>query len=304
MLTLALPARSRTMATLRYLVLSMRPKQWTKNLLVFLAAIFAVKFTDMEAVTSALLAFVTFCLLTGATYLLNDLVDVEGDRQHPQKRLRPLASGRLKRWQAVVAVVLLLAIALPLSFRIHFWLGVIAASYFVLMVAYSLELKHMVIIDVLTIALGFVLRAVAGAVAIAVPISPWLYICTLLGALFLGFAKRRQEIVLLNENASQHRHILTEYSPKLLDEMISVVTPALLVTYGFYTFSAENLPSNHAMMLTIPFVIYGIFRYLYLVHHKELGGSPEEVLLSDMPLMIDVVLWLGTAAAIIALSPR
>lgn len=292
------------MATLRYLVLSMRPKQWTKNLLVFLAAIFAVKFTDMEAVTSALLAFVTFCLLTGATYLLNDLVDMEGDRQHPQKRLRPLASGHLKRWQAVVAVLVLLTIALPLSFWMHLWLGVIAASYFVLMVAYSLELKRMVIIDVLTIALGFVLRAVAGAVAIAVPISPWLYICTLLGALFLGFAKRRQEIVLLNENASQHRHILKDYSPKLLDEMISVVTPALLVTYGFYTFSAENLPPNHAMMLTIPFVIYGIFRYLYLVHHKELGGSPEEVLLSDMPLMIDVVLWLGTAAAIMALIPR
>ncbi len=292
------------MVTLKYLILSMRPRQWTKNLLVFLAAIFAVRFSDVEAMSSALLAFVMFCLLTGATYLLNDLMDMKGDRQHPQKLRRPLASGRLKRWQAVTAAFVLLVIALPLSFWMQWWMSAIAVGYVVMMLAYSLVLKRLVIIDVLTIAAGFVLRAVAGAVAIAVPISPWLYICTLLGAVFIGLAKRRQELVLLNDNASQHRYILKEYSPRLLDEMVSVVTPAILITYGIYTFTAENLPQNHAMMLTIPFVIYGIFRYLYLVHHKGMGGSPEDVLLSDVPLIIDVLLWLGSSATILALSPR
>ncbi len=169
------------------------------------------------------------------------------------------------------------------------------------MLAYSSKLKHLVIIDVFTIATGFVLRAVAGAVVINVPISPWLYICTVLGALFLGFGKRRNELLLLNEDATKHRKILREYTTKLLDEMIGVVTASTVMAYGLYTFTAEGLPRNHAMMLTIPFVLYGIFRYLYLIHAKSLGGNPEEILLKDIPLLLDILLWVGSSLLILAL---
>lgn len=276
---------------LKSLLITMRPKQWTKNLIVFAALVFAEKLLDWALLGRTILAFALLCGLSGCVYLINDLADVERDRQHPSKRQRPLASGKLRPAWAIAATILLLATLIPIAFYLNRYFGLIAAVYLLMMIAYSLSLKNIVIVDVLTIAAGFVLRAVAGAVVIAVPISPWLYVCTTLLALFLGFGKRRQELILLEENADEHRAILKEYTPHLLDEMIAVVTSTAVMAYSLYTFSAPNLPPNHSMMLTIPFVLYGIFRYLYLIHVKNEGGSPEEILISDLPLIVDIALW-------------
>lgn len=284
------------------LIREMRPKQWTKNLLLYAGALFSRRLLDPQAFGRATLAFLLFCALSSAVYILNDWVDLEQDRRHPRKRHRPLASGALPLPVAVAALVLLLLIGVGGSFL---WLGtpfgLLALLYLAVMVAYSFWLKHIVILDVFTIAAGFVLRAFAGAVAIPVVISPWLFICTLLLALFLGLGKRRHELVLLEEAAGEHRPILLEYTPQLLDEMMGVVTASVVIAYSLYTFSAENLPENHAMMFTIPFVLYGIFRYLYLVHRRNEGGSPEELLLGDWPLLLDVVLWGLTSMAILYL---
>ncbi len=284
------------------LIREMRPKQWTKNLLLYAGALFSRRLLDPQAFGRATLAFLLFCALSSAVYILNDWVDLEQDRRHPRKRHRPLASGALPLPVAVAALVLLLLIGVGGSFL---WLGtpfgLLALLYLAVMVAYSFWLKHIVILDVFTIAAGFVLRAFAGAVAIPVVISPWLFICTLLLALFLGLGKRRHELLLLEEAAGEHRPILLEYTPQLLDEMMGVVTASVVIAYSLYTFSAENLPKNHAMMFTIPFVLYGIFRYLYLVHRRNEGGSPEELLLGDWPLLLDVVLWGLTSMAILYL---
>ncbi|MBI4301231.1 MAG: decaprenyl-phosphate phosphoribosyltransferase [Chloroflexi bacterium] len=295
------------MSTLKYIILSMRPKQWTKNLIIFMAFAFSAgqfwKPQDLaqaaDKLAPLILAFVIFCLLSGSVYLTNDLFDLEKDRLHPQKRYRPLPSERLKKSQAIGALIFLLVISFVLSFSISSTFALVGAIYYGTMLIYSLWLKHFVIIDVFTIASGFILRAVAGAVAIDVPVSPWLYLCTILGSLFLGFNKRRHELVLLNDNAQNHRRSLEHYTPQLLDELIAVVTPSTVIAYSLYTFSAENLPQNRAMMLTIPFVLYGVFRYLYLVHVKNEGGSPEEVLLKDSPLLINIGLWLITAMTIL-----
>ncbi len=292
---------------LKYLLRSLRPKQWTKNLLVFLALIFSMNLYwepfDLAAVGHLLArtaaAFGLFCLVSGSEYLINDLVDLENDRLHPQKRLRPLASGMLKPSYALWSAALLLVVSLPLSFWLGRLFGAVVLGYVILVLLYSFVLKHIVIVDVFTIAAGFVLRAVAGAIVIDVPISPWLYICTVLGALFLGFSKRRHELVLLNNDASKHRRSLEDYTPQLLEQMIAVVAPAAVIAYSLYTFSAANLPQNHAMMLTIPFVIYGVFRYLYLVHSRNLGGNPEETLLSDLPLIIDIALWVAASTVLL-----
>ncbi len=284
------------------LIREMRPKQWTKNLLLYAGALFSRRLLDPQAFGRATLAFLLFCALSSAVYILNDWVDLEQDRRHPRKRHRPLASGALPLPVAVAALVLLLLIGVGGSFL---WLGtpfgLLALLYLAVMVAYSFWLKHIVILDVFTIAAGFVLRAFAGAAAIPVVISPWLFICTLLLALFLGLGKRRHELLLLEEAAGEHRPILLEYTPQLLDEMMGVVTASVVIAYSLYTFSAENLPENHAMMFTIPFVLYGIFRYLYLVHRRNEGGSPEELLLGDWPLLLDVVLWGLTSMAILYL---
>lgn len=304
---LATPGQDARPSVLRDLVLSARPKQWPKNGLVLLALLFSVNeyWTPSAAglasglIATSLAAFLLFCLLSSAEYLINDYVDAATDREHPSKRRRPIAAGRLTRIQVLGAAAVLGGAGLAGSALLQPAFGVVAALYFGLMVAYTLVLKHVVILDVFSIALGFVLRAAGGAVAIGVPISPWLYLCTILGALFIGFAKRRQEIVLLQEGATNHRRILQEYSPALLDQMINIVSASTLIAYGLYTFSAENLPRNHAMMATTPFVMYGIFRYLYLVHHKNLGGSPEEVLLTDRPLAVDIALWLALSVMIL-----
>jgi 4-hydroxybenzoate polyprenyltransferase len=237
--------------------------------------------------------------LSGAVYIINDLKDVESDRLHPTKRNRPIAAGKLSRNAAVVAAVVAAIASIGAGFLLSIPFGLISVAYLVLQVGYTYVLKNMVLLDVFVIAAGFVLRVVGGAVVIQVAISPWLYIVTILLSLFLGFSKRRHELVLLNDQAGNHRQILREYTPELLEEILAVVTSSTVMAYSLYTFTYEKLPQNHAMMLTIPFVLYGIFRYLYLVHLKNAGGSPEEVLLGDGPFLVNAILWMLSVIVIL-----
>ncbi|HEY68720.1 MAG TPA: decaprenyl-phosphate phosphoribosyltransferase, partial [Thermoflexia bacterium] len=248
------------------LIKTMRPKQWVKNIFIFAALVFDVKLFVPLYLVQTVAGFVLLCLISGAVYIINDLADVEKDRQHPRKRNRPLASGQLGTRPAIVAVILILLVVLPLGFLLNPAFGAILTGYLLLQIAYSFWLKNAVIIDVLVIAVGFLLRVAAGAPLAEAELSPWLYICMTLLALLIGFGKRRHELVLLKENANAHRQSLREYNLPLLDHAISIVTASTLLAYALYTFSAPNLPQNHAMMLTIPFVLYGIFRYLYLIH--------------------------------------
>jgi 4-hydroxybenzoate polyprenyltransferase len=289
---------------LRSLIISLRPRQWTKNLIVFAALLFGRLLFDVEAVAYSVGAFVIFCGLSGVVYLINDVVDRENDRQHPLKRARPIASGALAPSTALIAALVLGTVALAAAAWIGRDLLIVSATYVALLSLYSGPIKQMVILDVLTIALGFVLRAVAGAVAISVPISHWLLVCTILLALFLALSKRRHEIVLLQDSATSHRRILQEYSPYLLDQMIAVVTASTLVAYALYTVSHETIErfGTDRLLLTFPFPIYGIFRYLYLVHQKRGGGSPAEMLLTDRPLLACVALW-TVAVVVIVYSP-
>ncbi len=283
------------------LLVSLRPAQWTKNLLVFAALIFAVKLFDPYAVARATAAFVIFCALSGSVYLINDVADREGDRRHPVKGHRPIASGELSVAIAVNVAVVLGAAAIGAAFFLGWRFALISAAYFVLMTLYSGLLKHLVILDVLTIAIGFVLRAAAGAAAIDVVISHWLLVCTILLALFVALAKRRAELVLLAQDATGHRRILGEYSPYLLDQMIGVVTASTLIAYILYTISPETIAKFGTgwLELTVPFPLYGIFRYLYLVHRHEAGGSPADLLLTDRPLLACVALWAAAVVVII-----
>jgi 4-hydroxybenzoate polyprenyltransferase len=294
----------------RHLLKAMRPRQWTKNGIVFLAFIFSYgqeyylsePDTWTPKVLQALVAFVCFCLVSSADYLVNDIRDVEADRAHPTKRNRPIAAGLLPVRTAWIAAFVLAGIGNAAAFALDWQVGCVVLAYTVMMVAYSYRLKHIVLIDLFIIATGFVLRAMAGALAIDVPISPWLYVVTALGALFLGINKRRAELTLLEQGAGSHRKILDEYTVPMLDQMGAIVTGALLIAYGLYTFTAEGLPENHSMMLTIPFVLYGVFRYMYLVNVKSEGGSPEEVLLKDVPIMLTVMGWLTTTGVILYLA--
>jgi 4-hydroxybenzoate polyprenyltransferase len=275
------------------LLISLRPGQWTKNLFVFAGLIFGQRLLDADAFARAALAFLVFCALSGVVYIINDVVDRERDRHHPHKARRPIASGATS--PGVAAAVALGLGAGAMSAAV--WLGrpfaLVAAAYLGLLLLYSGPLKHIVIIDVLTIAVGFVLRAMAGAVAVGVPMSNWLLVCTILLALFLALSKRRHELVLLAEGATDHRRSLADYSPYLLDQMIGVVTASTLISYIFYTVSPETEMrfGTSLLGLTIPFPLYGIFRYLYLVHRKEGGGSPAELLVTDRPLLLCVALW-------------
>lgn len=290
-----------TRSTAASLFVSLRPDQWTKNLIVFAALIFAVKLLDPAATAKAAAAFLIFCALSGAVYLINDVADREQDREHPVKRMRPIAAGDLSPGAAMIAAVVLSVIALVASFALRPAFGVAAATYLALFVVYTRSLKHIVVLDVMTIAIGFVLRAVAGGLVISVHISNWLLVCTMLGALFLGFAKRRHEITLLAAGAKGHRRILEEYDPYLLDQMIGVVAAATMVAYIIYCASPETHASfgTEWMVLTTPFPIYGLFRYLYLVHRKAGGGSPSDMLLEDRPLLACVLLWGITSVLII-----
>lgn len=271
---------------------TLRPKQWTKNGFVFAALVFDVKLFQPDLLLRTLAGFVLLCLISGTVYLINDLVDVEKDRQHPVKRNRPIAAGVVPFGVAMAVAFLLPAITLPLSYALNVTFGIIVTAYLLLQIAYSFFLKNMVIVDVLTIAAGFVLRVAAGVPLVAAErFSPWLYVFTVLLALFLGLGKRRQELVLLKGKAVNTRSILNQYNLQFLDSMMSVVTTGTVVTYAFYTFSAPNLPANHLMMLTIPFIVYGIFRYLYVIHVQGNGGAPDEVLLTDRPLQVNIVLF-------------
>ncbi len=283
------------------LFLSLRPHQWTKNLVVLAALVFAQRLFDGPSVLVASGALVIFCLLSGAVYLVNDLADLEQDRKHPVKRNRPLAAGKLSPRLATGAAVVLVTGGLVAAYWLAPGFGVVATIYFATMTAYSFILKNIVILDVLVVAFGFVLRAVAGALAIDVVFSNWLLICTLLAALFLALAKRRQELTLLASGAAEHRRILGEYSPYLLDQMIAVVTASTLVSYALYTLAPETVAKfgTDRLIWTLPFVLYGIFRYLYLVHQKEEGGDPTKVLLNDRPILVTVALWAATIVTLI-----
>ena len=275
------------------LLLSLRPRQWIKNLFLFAGLVFSRNLLNLPLLWTVLAAFGLFCLLSGSVYLINDVLDRGRDRRHPIKRLRPIASGRVPVNVALGVALALAFGSLALSFRLRPAFGGVASAYFFLISAYSLWLKHYVIVDVMAIAMGFVLRAVAGAVVIDVPISPWLLICTVLVALFLALGKRRHELVLLEGEAGDHRGILREYSPYLLDQMIAVVTASTVVAYALYTVSGGTVQKFGTTRLswTFPFVLYGVFRYLYLIHRRGSGGRPEEALLSDLPLLLDVLLW-------------
>jgi 4-hydroxybenzoate polyprenyltransferase len=283
------------------LFISLRPGQWTKNLFVFAALVFAQRIHDADAVLRALLAFAVFCALSSAIYLVNDVLDREQDKRHPIKRNRPIASGAVGATVALAVAVILGATALGVSFMLGLPFFAMAATYVVLLSVYSISLKHIVIVDVLTISAGFTLRAAAGAAAIDVPISHWLLVCTTLLALFIALAKRRHELTLLTDSATGHRPILGDYTPYLLDQMISVVTASTLIAYAFYTISPETTArfGTDLLSLTIPFPLYGIFRYLYLVHRREQGGSPAELVVNDRPLLVCVALWALSVVAII-----
>jgi 4-hydroxybenzoate polyprenyltransferase len=282
------------------LVRSMRPEQWTKNLIVFAALIFGRRLFDPAAVGLSLAAFLIFCAVSGVVYLVNDVMDRDVDRLHPFKKQRPIASGTLSPRTALTAAAIIGAVALTAAFWLRPEFGVVAATYVALFVAYSRFLKHVVILDVLTIAIGFVLRAAAGAVVIPVPMSNWLLVCTILLALFLGLSKRRHELTLLSANAMGHRRILEEYNPYLLDQMIGVVTASTLMAYIIYCTSSETIEKfgTDRLVLTMPFPIYGILRYLYLVHQRG-AGTPSDVLLTDKPLLGCIVLWVLAVIAII-----
>jgi 4-hydroxybenzoate polyprenyltransferase len=285
----------------------MRPRQWTKNGIVFMAFVFSVNQAwqprDIDSwdhlFVRAFLTAIAFCLVAGADYLINDVRDRESDALHPTKRRRVIAAGLLAPEAAVFWAVLASAAGIAIAFLVDWRTGAVVAGYIVLMLTYSFFLKYQVILDVMVIAAGFVLRAMAGAYAIDVPISPWLYVVTALGALFLAITKRRAEVVLLEGNAADHRSTLAMYTPALLDQMTAMVTASTVIAYALYTFTAPGLPANHTMMLTIPFVAYGIFRYLYLSLTRNEGGSPEEVLLKDIPLILTIIGWVATSMAVL-----
>lgn len=314
---MSLPARKQ--GQLFSLLQALRPRQWTKNLALFVGIVFAQRLFTLPSFARACVAFVIFCLASSCIYLLNDLLDLENDRQHPTKRLRPLASGRLPISRAIAAIaVLLLACAAlttllffmpiapltdifaPIGANVLFTLSVIA--YLLLMVLYSVRLKHVILLDVFLIAAGFVLRILAGAVVIPVFVSPWLYLVTILLALFLALSKRRHELVLLQDEASNHRQILKEYNLPMLDQMITIVVSATLMAYSLYTF--EGPTGNHRLMVTIPLVLYGMFRYLYLVYKQQEGGSPEEVLLRDRHMLVTVVLCIAIVIVVLYVLPQ
>ncbi len=283
----------------RALLETMRPKQWVKNLIVFGGLVFSDAGLALEpaAIGRAVMAFLIFCLMSSTAYILNDLQDIEKDRAHPTKRERPLPSGRLPIPIARGALLGFLLISLSSAFALHPLFGVTVLLYIVNNILYNLTLKSKAILDVFSIATGFVLRAVSGAVVIGVAISPWLYVLTALFSLFLGISKRRHELHLLEGGRGAFRQVLMEYNAPMLEEMLSVVTASTVIAYSIYTFTAPSLPANHAMMLTIPFVIYGIFRYLYLVHSGK-DAPPDELLLRDRPLLVSIALW-GLAVILI-----
>jgi 4-hydroxybenzoate polyprenyltransferase len=285
------------------LLKTMRPRQWTKNGFVFFALVFDKQLFQLEAFLRTLGGFALFCLISSVVYIINDIADIEADRKHPEKKKRPLPSGKLPVKIAWAAAVGLTALVLPLGWLLSPAFAGVLAAYLVLNLAYSKWLKHIPIVDVLVIAAGFVLRVHSGVTLIDVErFSPWLYVVTTLGALYLGFGKRRAELSLLDRGAGSHRKVLEGYTIPLLDQYVTIVSAATILAYSLYTFSAPNLPENHSMMLSIPFVVYIIFRYLYLIQVTHEAGSPEEVLLTDSPIQIAIALLGLTVLAVFYLS--
>ncbi|MCQ6531112.1 decaprenyl-phosphate phosphoribosyltransferase [Bacillus mycoides] len=278
------------------LLKQLRPKQWTKNLLIFAALVFSVNQASLIMVIQALVCFALFCVVSGCVYILNDFMDIEADRKHPVKRYRPMASGGLNPFVAITVGCIILVVSLIVSSLLNPLLCLVLVIYFTLNVAYSIRLKHVVIIDILIIASGFVLRALAGGLVIHLPFTPWFLLCTLLISLFLAINKRRHELVLLQDNKGSHRKVLESYSAVLLDQLSTIVTSATIVTYAIFTFNAGK--TIH-LMWTIPFVIYGIFRYLYLVHMEDKGGEPDKVLLEDRHILVTVLLYAITVIIIL-----
>lgn len=276
----------------RLIIKTMRPRQWPKNLFLLAGLIFDGQLTHFDSLSVTLLALILFCLASSLVYILNDLTDIKPDRLHPFKRNRPLASGQLSQRTAIIAAVVLFVLTFPSAFILNINFGLIISGYFLLMLAYTLWLKHIPIIDVMIIAAGFVLRVAAGVVIIVTTrFSPWLFVATTFLALFIALGKRRAEIDLLESAADSHRQVLKGYSLELLDQLLTIVMASTLMTYCLYTFSSPITPGNHVMMLTIPFVIYGLFRYLYLIRMKHVGGAPEEIVLTDLPMQLAVGFW-------------
>jgi len=286
------------------LFVSFRPKQWFKNLLVFAGLVFSRNLFDPTNFLRSLGGFVAFCLLSSAVYLINDLADVENDRLHPLKRFRPIASGRLRPGAARVSAAVTAVLALVGAFALDWRFGVIGLAYFLMQLAYSFKLKHLVVLDVMTVAAGFALRAVAGTFLVHVTISSWLFVCSILFALFIALAKRRHELVFLEDGGTTHRAVLENYSETLLDQMMAVATSSAVIAYCLYTIAPETVAKfgTHNLILTVPFVLYGTYRYLYLVYRREMGGAPERVLFTDVPLLVDVLLWMGSVVAVLYLK--
>jgi 4-hydroxybenzoate polyprenyltransferase len=287
--------------TLRAVIRALRPRQWTKNSLLFAALVFDRQLTPnhVTPILHTIAGFAIFCLLSGVVYLINDIIDVEADRKHPQKRKRPIASGELTIALARAVAIGLVLVLFPLAYLLSPPFTAVALIYLLSNLAYSQWIKHIPILDVIVLASGFVLRVAAGVTLIQVArFSPWLYVVTTLAALYIGFGKRRAELAVLADGANAHRRVLDGYTIPLLDQFITIVSSTTIIAYSLYTFSAPNLPTNHVMMLTIPFVIYGVFRYLYLIQVKNSGGAPEDVVLSDRPLQVTILLW-GVSVLII-----
>ena len=286
---------------LKHILLSMRPEQWIKNFFVFTALLFSKNLLNPSKDIEAIIGFIIFCMITGCAYMINDFVDLEKDKLHPVKSRRPLASGKLKKDTAVKIIVLICLASLFFAFYMNILFGIVVLAYFLLNIGYSIYLKNIVIIDVVSIAAGFVFRVLGGAVIISVVASQWLILCTILLSLFLGFSKRRHELILLEDNATSHRKVLEHYSPYFLDQMIAVVTASTLICYALYTMSRDTVEKlgTSKLIYTIPFVLYGIFRYLYLVHQKEEGGSPTEIMFTDKPMIINICLWVISSVVFI-----
>jgi 4-hydroxybenzoate polyprenyltransferase len=271
---------------------TMRPKQWTKNVFIFAGLVFDGQLLEFDPLIQTLFGFILLCFASSTVYIINDIADIEQDRQHPKKKDRPLPSGKLSIRSAALSAAVIGILTLAVSFYLNSLFGTLVLTYIIMNLLYSLRLKHVPIIDVLFIASGFVLRVGAGVSLVTVErFSPWLYVCTTLLALFIGFGKRRAELSLLADRANSHRKVLDGYTISFLDQLIVIVSASTIMAYSLYTFSAENLPDNHLMMLTIPFVLYGIFRYLYLIHVEDAGGAPDEVLITDLPFLLTILGW-------------
>jgi 4-hydroxybenzoate polyprenyltransferase len=291
----------KTMSAMKNTIVSLRPRQWIKNLFVLTPLLFSTYLFDTDRLVYCLMAFVIFCATSGAIYLINDIVDNSKDKLHPEKSKRPIAAGDLSIKTAAVAAMLLISVSLLCSFLVNIWLVIVILSYFALNLLYSFYIKHIVILDVMAIATGFILRVEGGAVAISIQPTHWLLICTALLALFLGFGKRRHELAALENNCNGHRKVLQHYSPYFLDQMISVVTASTVLSYILYTISEETVRrfGSGKLLLTVPFVLYGIFRYLFLIHKKGSGGDPTNTLMHDLPSLINIFSWAVSAAILI-----